>query len=76
MNILDLFLATNEDLVENIVLGMFGTSDHRQITFDLAFSTVFNVINTRVVKKKKKKKNEMCQTFDSRISMTVLLLTR
>lgn len=40
VNILDKFLAINEDLVDNIVAG---GSDHRQITFGEAFNTVLNV---------------------------------
>lgn len=43
VNILDLVLATNDDLDDNVVAGeMYGANDHRHVSFEVAFGTLFN----------------------------------
>lgn len=44
MSILELVLAISEDILDDLVGGeRFGTSGHRQITFEVGFNTAFNV---------------------------------
>lgn len=53
VDILDLVLATNEDTVDNIVFRVkFSTSEHWQITFEVALNIALNINQYNICEKK------------------------